>query len=140
MSELPPLIEVTNLTIQFGSHVVLRNIDLVVPRGQTVAVIGESGCGKTVLLKSIVGLIRPTQGLVLFDGQDFRKLNDQELAQQRVRMGFVFQNAALFDSLSIGQNVAFPIRQNRQMSDEEVRETVLSRLAEVGLPDSVVTK
>jgi phospholipid/cholesterol/gamma-HCH transport system ATP-binding protein len=77
---------------------------------------------------------------VLFDGQELRKLNDQDLARERVRMGFVFQNAALFDSLSIGQNVAFPIRQNRSMADEEVRDLVLARLAEVGLPDSVVRK
>src|SRR5690349_4823422 len=103
MSDLPPLIEVTNLTTQFGSQTVLRNISLTVPRGQTVAIIGESGCGKTVFLKSIAGLIPPTEGIVLFDGKELRKLNDQDLARERVRMGFVFQNAALFDSLSIGQ-------------------------------------
>jgi phospholipid/cholesterol/gamma-HCH transport system ATP-binding protein len=140
MSDLPALVEITDMTIQFGSQTVLRHLNLTVPRGQTLAIIGESGCGKTVLLKTIVGLIPPTQGQVLFDGKNLRKLNDQELARERVRIGFVFQNAALFDSLSVGQNVAFPIRQNRPMPDEEVRETVLARLAEVGLPDSVVTK
>ena len=94
-----------------GIRSVLRGIDLQVPRGQTLAIIGESGCGKTVLLKAMIGLIRPTQGQVHFDDQDLAALNDRQLSQQRLRFGFVFQNAALFDSMTVGQNVAFPLRQ-----------------------------
>ncbi len=136
----PPLLAVKDLFVKFGKQTVLRNINLTVPRGQTLAVIGESGCGKTVLLKTLIGLVRPTQGEVLFDGQDLQKLKDKELVKQRIRFGFLFQNAALFDSMTVGQNVAFPLRQHRRTSDEEVQEIVLARLAEVGLPDSVVVK
>jgi len=135
-----PLLAVKDLFIKFGKQTVLRNINLTVPRGQTLAVIGESGCGKTVLLKTLIGLVRPTQGEVLFDGQNLQKLKDKELVQQRIRFGFLFQNAALFDSMTIGQNVAFPLRQHKRSTDDEVQEIVLARLAEVGLPDSVVVK
>ena len=136
----PALLQIKGLTIEFGRQQVLRKLDLSIPRGQTVAIIGESGCGKTVLLKTLIGLIKPTGGEVLFDGQNLHSLTPQELVQQRIRFGFLFQNAALFDSMTIGQNVAFPLRQHRKGSDEEVQQTVLARLAEVGLPDSVVVK
>jgi phospholipid/cholesterol/gamma-HCH transport system ATP-binding protein len=136
----PPLLDVRNLDVVFGKQQVLRDISLRVPRGQTLAVIGESGCGKTVLLKTLIDLIRPTKGEVLFDGQNLATLKDQEVVQQRIRFGFLFQNSALFDSMTIGQNVAFPLRQHKQMSDREVQELVLARLAEVGLPESVVVK
>lgn len=134
------LIDIAELHVTFGSQHVLRDIRLSVPRGQTVAVIGESGCGKTVLLKTMIGLVRPTRGRVRFDGLDFDRLGEQELAKLRTRFGFVFQNAALFDSLTIGQNVAFPLRQHRDLPDREVERLVMARLAEVGLPDSVLAK
>ena len=136
----PPLLDVRNLDVVFGKQQVLRDINLRVPRGQTLAVIGESGCGKTVLLKTLIDLIRPTRGEVLFDGKNLAQLKDHEVVQQRIRFGFLFQNSALFDSMTIGQNVAFPLRQHRQMSDRQVQELVLARLAEVGLPESVVVK
>ncbi len=139
-SNEPPLVQVESLTIEFGRQRVLRDISLSIPRGQTVAVIGESGCGKTVLLKTLIGLIRPTSGRILFDNSDLSKLNDRDLTEQRIRFGYLFQNAALFDSMTIGQNVAFPLRQHRQLSEQEVQERVLARLAEVGLPDTVVPK
>jgi len=135
-----PLVEVDNLHVQFGRQTVLRNITLHIPRGQTVAIIGESGCGKTVLMKTMIGLIAPTQGRVRFDDQDLSELGERKLTEQRMRIGFVFQNAALFDSMTIGQNVAFPLRQHKKLPSSELREIVLSRLAEVGLPDSVVYK
>lgn len=135
-----PLVEVRNLTVQFGSQMVLRDINLKIPAGQTVALLGESGCGKTVLMKSIIGLVFPSQGQVFFDDYDVHKLNDRQLSQLRLRFGFVFQNAALFDSMTIGQNVAFPLRQQRRYTLAEIREEVLSRLSEVGLPDDVVYK
>ena len=135
-----PLVEVKDLSIRFGQQTVLRNINLSIPRGQTVVLLGESGCGKTVLMKSIIGLVKPTMGEVLFDEENLRLLNDRQLSQMRLRFGFVFQNAALFDSMTIGQNVAFPLRQHGKFTTEQVREMVLSRLSEVGLPDSVVIK
>jgi phospholipid/cholesterol/gamma-HCH transport system ATP-binding protein len=135
-----PLVECRSLSVRFGRHEVLRAINLAIPRGQTVAIIGESGCGKTVLLKSIIGLIRPTSGQILFDRRDLSALGDKELTMQRIRFGYVFQNAALFDSLTVGQNVAFPLRQHRQLPEPQLQEFVLARLAEVGLPDSVVPK
>jgi phospholipid/cholesterol/gamma-HCH transport system ATP-binding protein len=135
-----PLVAARQLHVEFGSHAVLRDISLTIPRGQTVAIIGESGCGKTVLLKTLIGLIKPARGEVQFDGQNLHRLGDKELVQQRIRFGYLFQNAALFDSMTIGQNVAFPLRQHRQASDRQVQELVLARLAEVGLPDAVVVK
>ncbi len=135
-----PLLAVRDLHVQFGRQPVLRDLNLNIPRGQTVAIIGESGCGKTVFLKTMIGLVRPTQGRVHFDGQNLQDLGDKDLVQQRIRFGYLFQNAALFDSMTVGQNVAFPLRQHKQLGDEQLQEQVLARLAEVGLPDSVVVK
>jgi phospholipid/cholesterol/gamma-HCH transport system ATP-binding protein len=135
-----PLLEARSLHVSFGRQPVLRDIDLSVQRGQTVAIIGESGCGKTVFLKTLIGLIKPTRGRVYFDGRDLNGLSDKELTRQRVRFGFVFQGAALFDSMTVAQNVAFPLRQHTQTAPREVERIVLERLAEVGLPASVVSK
>lgn len=138
--EPAPLLEVRGLTVQFGRQVVLKEINLHVQRGETVAIIGESGCGKTVLLKCLIGLVKPSAGQVLFDGQDLSSLRDKELTRQRIRFGFVFQNAALFDSLTVGQNVAFPLREHTSYSDTKIRELVTMGLADVGLPNAVITK
>lgn len=135
-----PLVSVQALHVTFGRQPVLRDITAAIPRGQTVAIIGESGCGKTVLMKSIIGLVRPTSGTILFDGQNLMALGDKQLTLQRIRFGYVFQNAALFDSLTVGQNVAFPLRQHRRLPEAELQELVLARLAEVGLPGTVVPK
>jgi len=135
-----PLVRVERLGVRFGRQQVLRDIDLAVMRGQTVAVIGESGCGKTVLLKTIIGLLRPSQGSVAFDGRDVCRLSEKELTRTRIRFGFLFQQAALFDSMTVAQNVAFPLRQHSARPEHEIREIVLARLAEVGLPESVVGK
>jgi len=135
-----PLIEMQDLTVRFGRQTVLRTINLAVPRGQTVVIIGESGCGKTVLLKSIIGLVRPTSGEVRFDGKDLAALGEKELTRERTRFGFVFQQAALFDSLTVAQNVAFPIKEHGQKGPVDVREMVQTLLGEVGLPENVVGK
>ena len=141
-ADLPdqPMLSIQGLGISFGQHEVLRDINLQIPRGQTLAIIGESGCGKTVLLKTLIQLITPTRGKVLFDGQDLSELNLHELAKQRTRFGFIFQQAALFDSMTIGQNVAFPLLQHTRLSEAEVQQRVLEQLADVGLPDSVINK
>ena len=135
-----PLIEISGVDVDFGRQRVLRDVNLSVPRGQTVAIIGESGCGKTVLLKAMIGLVRPTRGKVVFDGHDLSRLSEKELTRQRIRYGFLFQHAALFDSMTVGQNVGFPLRQHSRSSESEVRQTVLARLADVGLPDAVIGK
>jgi phospholipid/cholesterol/gamma-HCH transport system ATP-binding protein len=134
------LIELYELDVNFGRHLVLRDITLSIPRGQTLAVIGESGCGKTVLLKTIIGLLRPTSGHVVFDGQRIDELSDKELTAQRTRFGFVFQGAALFDSMTIADNVAFPLREARRMRAEEIEKITYERVAQVGLPISVLGK
>jgi phospholipid/cholesterol/gamma-HCH transport system ATP-binding protein len=110
---------------------------LAVAHGETLAVIGESGCGKTVLLKTIIGLLPPSRGTVLFDGQDLARLGERALTRQRIRFGFVFQQAALFDSMTVAENVAFPLRQHTRKSAGEIGEIVIARLAEVGLPANV---
>lgn len=140
-SRLPdPLMKIENLSVHFGNQTVLHDISLSIPPGQTLAIIGESGCGKTVFLKTMIGLIKPSKGHVIFDNQNLSQLNDRQLAQQRLRYGFVFQHAALFDSMTIGQNVAFPLRQQGYTESTRIQQIVLDRLAEVGLPDSVVSK
>ena len=140
MVDSNPIIDVDHLHVRFGRQNVLRDISLTVPRGQSLAIIGESGCGKTVLLKTIIGLIRPTAGYVQFDGKRVDALTERELAEQRTRFGFVFQNSALFDSMTIAENILFPLRQHRMDQVQEHREVMLSRLSEVGLPKSVLTK
>jgi phospholipid/cholesterol/gamma-HCH transport system ATP-binding protein len=120
--------------MQFGSHLVLRDLRLEVRRGETLVVIGESGCGKTVLLKLIIALLRPSSGRVLFDGLALADLGERELTRQRMRFGFLFQGAALFDSLSVYDNVAFGLRAQGGHPESEVREIVRQRLQEVGLP------
>jgi phospholipid/cholesterol/gamma-HCH transport system ATP-binding protein len=135
-----PLVRIERLTVTLGGHAVLRDVSLDIPRGQMLAVIGESGCGKTVLLKTVIGLLRPTRGAVFFDGRDLATMPERELTRQRIRFGFVFQQAALFDSMTVAQNVAFPLRQHTRSSDREIRRIVVTRLAEVGLPERVLAK
>ncbi|GAG51618.1 unnamed protein product, partial [marine sediment metagenome] len=129
-----PLIRLERVGVDFGRQRVLRTVDLTVSRGETLAVIGESGCGKTVLLKTIIGLLRPTCGSVHFDGRNIAELGERELTRQRIRFGFLFQQAALFDSMTIAQNIGFSLRQHTNKGAEEIRHIVSARLAEVGLP------
>jgi phospholipid/cholesterol/gamma-HCH transport system ATP-binding protein len=134
------LIEVDSVSVGFDDQWILRNIDLTIQRGQTVAIIGESGCGKTVFMKTLVGLIRPTLGRVSFDSQVIKDLDDRDLVRFRRRIGFVFQNAALFDSMTVYDNVAFPMRQHGPFSDDEIDQAVNKHLMEVGLPREVMSK
>ena len=144
ISKSPPsdvaIIQTQGLSIRFGRQIVLHQITLSIPRGQTVAIIGESGCGKTMLLKSLVGLLPATEGTVRFDGCDLKSLSEAELTKLRRRFGFVFQNAALFDSMSIQQNIAFPLDQHGVPSGATAQTLIEQRLMEVGLPTSVLTK
>ena len=134
------LIELRELTIRFGPQTVLSGINLSVKKGETIAIIGESGCGKTILMKTIIRLIHPTEGNVFFDGRNLGQTNEEELTTQRMRFGFVFQSAALFDSMTVFQNIAFPLRQHQIRDRAEIWHTVLKRISEVGLPESVLEK
>ena len=138
--DAPPLIVFDHVGIEFPPQRVLNNIQLAVPRGQTVVIIGESGCGKTVMLKLIIALLRPTVGRVTFDGRTLAELDDRELTKQRLRFGFLFQGAALFDSLTVFDNVAFGLREMRRNSEAEIRDMVKQRLQEVGLPANIDAK
>jgi phospholipid/cholesterol/gamma-HCH transport system ATP-binding protein len=135
-----PFIELNELCVTFGRQTVLRDISLVIPRGQTIAIIGESGCGKTVLLKHIIGLLYPSRGHVIVDGQRMDELGDKELTAMRGRFGFLFQNAALFDSMTVAENVAFPLKENSRLKTEKIDQIVAERLSQVGLPKTVLGK
>jgi len=135
-----PLVDARAVSVRFESQLILHEINLSIPRGQTLAIIGESGCGKTVLMKTLVGLIRPNEGQVRFDGRDLVKMSPEQLTRTRKRFGFVFQNAALFDSMSIFDNVAFPVRQHENVAEDEIQSRVMQNLAEVGLPSEVAKK
>ena len=135
-----PILETCAMSLQFGRQIILKDISVKIQRGETVAIIGESGCGKTMFLKSLVGLLTPTAGTVIFDGQDINQLNDRDMTDLRKRFGFVFQNAALFDSMTISQNIAFPLRQHGVPAGKSAQNLILERLAEVGLPNNVLPK
>lgn len=135
-----PILETRGMSLQFGRQIVLKDISVKISKGETVAIIGESGCGKTMFLKALVGLLNPTAGSVIFDGQDIQQLNDRDMTNLRKRFGFVFQNAALFDSMTISQNIAFPLRQHGVPKGKQAQNLISDRLSEVGLPSNVLTK
>ncbi|HEV3257906.1 MAG TPA: ABC transporter ATP-binding protein [Gemmataceae bacterium] len=134
------LIRFEHVSVHFAGQRVLHDINLDIDRGQTVVIIGESGCGKTVLLKVMIGLLQPTAGRVLFDGRVLVGLPERELTRQRLRFGFLFQGAALFDSLTVFDNVALGLREKAGSVEAEIRERVRQRLQEVGLPPAVEHK
>ncbi len=129
-----PAIAVEDLHKSFGNQEVLNKISLTVSRGETLAVLGRSGTGKSVLLRLIVGLEKPDSGSVRIHGQDITGLGLDQLGEIRMKMGFLFQHAALYDSLTVEQNVAFPLRHHRKtMSKSERGDRVMQLLAEVGM-------
>lgn len=128
------LIEVRGLGTSFGDKVVLDGIDLDIEKGTLLSIVGESGTGKSLFLKHLVGLIRPTRGTVTFDGRDVTNLKERLWVEVRRRIGIVFQNAALFDSLSIFDNVAYGLREQHLLSEAEIPRRVGESLALVSLP------
>ena len=129
------MIEIHNLYKAFGSQMVLNNLSLTVRRGETKVIIGRSGVGKSVLLKSIVGLIRPDSGSVKVNGVEVTNLNDRDYNKLRMEMGMVFQGGALFDSMNVGENVAFVLDEFMNLDRKTVRDRVRDALALVGLKD-----
>lgn len=128
------IIVLKNLTKRFGKLVVLNDISLVFEKGKTTVIIGPSGCGKTVLIKHIIVLLRPGLGEVYFHDQRIDDLPESKLGKIRACMGFLFQGGALFDSMTVSENIAFPIRQHQETEDqEELDEIVKSKLSLVGL-------
>lgn len=129
-----PLIEVRNLTKKFGQKLVLDNISLAIEKGKTTVIIGPSGCGKTVLIKHFIALQRPTSGEVYFKGQRIDDLGERDLYSVRTHFGYLFQEGALFDSITIAENIMFPIKQHfRRVKWREVEDVVKAKLAMVGL-------
>ncbi|HXE79358.1 MAG TPA: ATP-binding cassette domain-containing protein [Vicinamibacterales bacterium] len=117
----------------FGTHRVLTDVSLTVPAGSACCILGRSGTGKSVTLKHVIGLIRPDSGRIFVHGEDITSLDARGLSRVRRGMGFLFQNAALFDSITVGENVAFPLRRHTRLGEGEVRQRVHEKLREVGL-------
>jgi phospholipid/cholesterol/gamma-HCH transport system ATP-binding protein len=138
MSE--PLVQLIDVRKRFEKVHVLRGISLDVNRGETVAIMGGSGSGKTVTLRIIAGLIRPEAGQVRVFGRNIERLSEEELLPIRRRMGYVFQGAALFDSINVHENVAYPLREHSSLSEEEIRKRVVHFLSLVGLKEDVLEK
>ena len=127
------MIEITNLHKSFGSFQVLRGVNLTVNKGESMTVIGGSGSGKSVLMKHIIGLLFPDKGEVKVAGQTLNNLDDHQLNELRKKFGMLFQMAALFDSLTVWENVGFGLKQHTKLSDREIRAIATEKLALVGL-------
>ncbi|HEY5600015.1 MAG TPA: ABC transporter ATP-binding protein [Candidatus Manganitrophaceae bacterium] len=127
------MIEMIDVYKSFGTNHVLRGVNLKVEAGESMVVIGGSGTGKSVILKHIIGLMKPDSGRIVIDGQDLADLSEEEINDFRKRFGMLFQGAALFDSLSVWENVGFGWKEHTDRSDDEVREIVRKRLEMVGL-------
>lgn len=127
------MIVIEDLHKSFGDNKVLRGVNLTIEKGKTFVIIGRSGCGKSVLLKHIIGILKPDKGKVIIDGTDITRLNERKLNQVRRRFGMLFQGAALFDSLTVGENVAFGLRRHTRLSREEIKRIAKEKLRLVGL-------
>ncbi|RKG86481.1 ABC transporter ATP-binding protein [Corallococcus terminator] len=131
------MIDIVDLHKTFGSTKVLTGINLTVPAGSTCVILGGSGSGKTVLMKHMIGLLKPDTGKVIIDGEDIVPMSVQGLQQVRRSFGMVFQAAALFDSMTVFENVAFPLRQHTSLSEDAIREKVRKRLDLMSLKPEV---
>ena len=131
-----PLVQIESLHKSFGRQVILRGVDLSVDRGQSIVIIGQSGCGKSVLLKHVVRLLEPDKGRVVVDDQDLADLDSHSLVAMRRRMGMLFQSAALFDSLTVAENVGLGLKESRCHLPEAIDDIVMEKLGLVGLDDA----
>ena len=135
------MIEIVDLWKSFGSNTVLKGITLTVERGTTFVILGGSGSGKTVLMKHVIGLLKPDKGGVTVDGMEMHRLRGRELTEARRTFGMVFQGAALFDSMTVQENVAFPLKEKqRGLSRDEIRQRVIEKLRVVDLGEEVLPR
>ena len=130
-------IRLEGVSKSFGERKVLDDVTLDVAKGKAFCLLGRSGTGKSVTLKHIIGLLQPDSGRVLVYGQNVSELKGQALAEIRRSMGFLFQNSALFDSITVGENVAFPLRRHTDWADAKIRDVVKAKLADVGLEQDI---
>lgn len=128
------MISIKGLKKSFGEKKVLNGVNLDIHKGETLVIIGKSGCGKSVMLKHIVGLLTPDEGEVIIEGQSLKGINQKQLYAIRKKFGFLFQGAALFDSMNVEENVGLGLRENKRYSDKEISEIVAAKLELVGLP------
>jgi len=128
-----PYIQILNLVKRYGERTVLHDVTMDIERGETLVVIGGSGAGKSTLVRHLIALERPTSGKILVDGVNMAALDDYELSKIRKRFGMVFQKYALFDSMSVFDNVAFPLREQTKLHDRDIREKVMVKLKELGI-------
>jgi phospholipid/cholesterol/gamma-HCH transport system ATP-binding protein len=128
-----PVISAQVLHKRFGQQIVLNGLDLDIYPGEIIAIVGRSGTGKSVLLKHLCGLLRPDSGHVLIDGEDMHQVRGRNLSRLRERFGMLFQGGALFDSLTVAENIAFPLREKTKMSAQEIQQVVAEMLQDVGL-------
>ena len=128
------MIKIRDVCKSFGSHEALKHINLDVVEGETLAIIGGSGSGKSTLLRLLIGLDRPTSGEIYIMGSPIANMSEKQLDELRMHMGMVFQYSALFDSMTVGENVAFGLREHTDYSDEKIRSIVAEKLEQVGLP------
>ncbi|MDP7112560.1 MAG: ATP-binding cassette domain-containing protein, partial [Myxococcota bacterium] len=131
-----PIIRFEGVHKAFGSQVVLDDLTVDLAAGETTVIMGPSGVGKSVFLKLLVGLLQPDRGRIWINDVDITVSKESELRNVRKRLGMLFQDGALFDSMTVGENVAFPIRRHTKMKEPEIREVVANRLQQVGLPDT----
>jgi phospholipid/cholesterol/gamma-HCH transport system ATP-binding protein len=134
------MIEVRNLKKSFGSHTILEGVNFRIEKGESVVIIGRSGGGKSVLLKHLIGLLKPDHGEVLIDGENIVPMSERQLLQVRGKFGMLFQSAALFDSLNVAENVGFAFRRDRSMSPEKIAEKVDEVLELVDLQGTQMKK
>jgi phospholipid/cholesterol/gamma-HCH transport system ATP-binding protein len=132
----PIALQLIDLHKSFGAKEVHKGVSLDVPRGQIVALLGGSGTGKSVILRSIIGLEKPDQGQIIFNGQDITQLSERRLTPVRIKIAYVFQNGALFDSLSVEENLAYPLREHTQMTDDAIHIRVNEMLESVDMKGS----
>lgn len=128
------MIELKNVYKSFGDKNVLNGVNLTINKGETLVIIGKSGCGKSVMLKHIIGLMKPDKGEVIIEGRNIVNLSRKDVYTVRKKFGFLFQGAALFDSMSVEENVGLGLRENRRLKDKEISRIVAEKLELVGLP------
>lgn len=131
------MIRLQDVTVAYGNRVILDHINLDIRDGETLTILGASGSGKSTILRLIIGLQRPTDGKILINGEDITVYQEKQLDEVRMHMGMVFQYSALFDSMTVGENVAFGLRQRTHKSEEEIQRIVWEKLHLVGLDDSM---